>query len=60
MAAYANDVFAYIPSVRILLEGGYEADYSMTYYGLPTRFDNTVEEILVKKVHELAKKVRSP
>jgi neutral ceramidase len=55
-AAYANDVFAYVPSVRILLEGGYEADYNLIYYGLPTRFSNDVEEILVKKVHELIEK----
>ncbi len=58
VAAYANDTFAYVPSVRILIEGGYEADYNMIYYGLPTRFANEVEEVLVKKVHEVAKKVR--
>jgi hypothetical protein len=56
VAAYANDVFAYVPSVRILLEGGYEADFNLTYYGLPTRFSNDVEEILIKKVHELIEK----
>jgi hypothetical protein len=58
VAAYSNDVFAYIPSVRILLEGGYEADYNLIYYGLPTRFSNQVEDVLVHKVHELVKKVR--
>ncbi len=58
MAAYANDVFAYVPSARILLEGGYEADYNLIYYGLPGRFRNDVEEILVKGVHTLVKKVR--
>ncbi|MBY0512401.1 MAG: neutral/alkaline non-lysosomal ceramidase N-terminal domain-containing protein, partial [Gemmataceae bacterium] len=35
-AGYANDVMAYIPSVRVLKEGGYEADSSMIYYGMPT------------------------
>jgi arylsulfatase A-like enzyme len=58
MAAYANDVFAYVPSARILLEGGYEADFSMIYYGLPGRFAPEVEETLVRKVHALAKQVR--
>jgi hypothetical protein len=58
MAAYANDVFAYVPSARILLEGGYEADFNLIYYGLPGRFRNDVEEILVKGVHSLIKKVR--
>ena len=59
VAAYANDVFAYVPSARILIEGGYEADFNMIYYGLPTRFSNDVEDVLIKKVHELVKKVGS-
>jgi neutral ceramidase len=59
MAAYANDVFAYVPSARILLEGGYEADFSMIYYGLPGRFAPEVEEVLVRKVHALVKQVRA-
>jgi hypothetical protein len=58
VAGYSNDVFAYVPSARILLEGGYEADYSTIYYGLPTRFDNRVEEVLIGKVHELVKRAR--
>jgi hypothetical protein len=53
VAAYANDVFAYIPSVRILLEGGYEADYSMYFYDFPTRWAPNVEDSLVKAVHNL-------
>jgi hypothetical protein len=57
IAGYANDVFAYVPSTRILIEGGYEADSNLIYYGLPTRFRNSVEDILVRKVHELVKKV---
>ena len=32
VVAYSHDVPAYIPSVRILKEGGYEADFSMMYY----------------------------
>ena len=58
VAGYTNDVFAYVPSVRILLEGGYEADFNLIYYGQPTRFSNDVEEILIRKVHELVKKVQ--
>jgi neutral ceramidase len=58
VAAYANDVFAYVPSARILLEGGYEADFNLIYYGLPTRFRNDVEEILIKAVLAQVKKVR--
>jgi neutral ceramidase len=59
VAAYANDVFAYVPSTRILLEGGYEADFNLIYYGLPTRFRNDVEDVLVRAVQGLVKKARS-
>jgi hypothetical protein len=58
VAAYANDVFAYVPSARILIEGGYEADFNLIYYGLPGRFRNDVEEVLVRHVHALVKKAR--
>ncbi|HXG10074.1 MAG TPA: neutral/alkaline non-lysosomal ceramidase N-terminal domain-containing protein [Gemmataceae bacterium] len=58
VAAYCNDTFAYVPSVRILLEGGYEADFNLIYYGQPTRFSNAVEDVLLTKVHDLVKKVR--
>jgi hypothetical protein len=51
--AYANDVFAYVPSARILLEGGYEAEYSMMFYDFPNRWATSVEETLIKAVHEL-------
>jgi hypothetical protein len=58
VAAYSNDVFAYVPSARILLEGGYEADFNMILYSLPGRFRNDVEDILVRQVHALVKKAR--
>lgn len=52
-AGYCNDIFAYVPSMRILTEGGYEADASLIYYGLPTRFAPALEDTLVRKVLEL-------
>lgn len=55
-AGYCNDVFAYVPSMRILTEGGYEADSSLIYYGLPTRFAPAVEDTLVSTVLDLARK----
>lgn len=54
VTAYANDVMAYIPSARVLKEGGYEADSSMIFYGHPSRWSPAVEELIVAKVHELA------
>ena len=52
---YANDVMAYIPSKRVLLEGGYEGGGAMVYYGLPTVWSAEVEEKimagLLRQVH---------
>jgi hypothetical protein len=50
VTGYANDVMAYIPSDRILHEGGYEADASMIYYGHPTRWAYGIEERIVEAV----------
>lgn len=55
IAGYSNDVMAYIPSVRVLKEGGYEGASSMIYYGLPTVWAPPIEELVIGKVHELAK-----
>jgi len=51
--AYANSVPCYIPSTRVLAEGGYEAERAMDFYGLPTRLAGDVEERIVSTVHEL-------
>ena len=51
--AYANDVPCYIPSERILQEGGYEGGGAMTYYGWPTRIAPGVENLIVGTVQEL-------
>ena len=59
-AGYCNDVFAYVPSVRVLIEGGYEADTNLIYYGLPTRFAPEVEDVLVQKVLALVKATCPP
>ncbi len=54
---YANDVMAYIPSVRVLKEGGYEGDSSMIFYGFPTKWAPPIEEKIVGKALELVKDV---
>jgi hypothetical protein len=56
VTAYANDVMAYIPSARVLKEGGYEADFSMVYYGFPTKWAPAIEDRIIAKARELAKK----
>jgi putative membrane-bound dehydrogenase-like protein len=46
ITAYANDDPCYIPSERILREGGYEGSGAMVYYGWPTRFKPGVEALI--------------
>ena len=50
MIGYAYEVPCYIPSARILNEGGYEAEASLMLYGLYGPFQSTVEDILVRTV----------
>jgi len=54
--AYANDVPCYIPSERILTEGGYEGGGAMTFYGWPARLAPGVEKLIVDAVHEVMPK----
>jgi len=53
IAAYSNDVPCYIPSRRVLSEGGYEADFSMIYYGHPSRFAAATEDVIIQAVHAI-------
>jgi putative membrane-bound dehydrogenase-like protein len=54
VTGYANDVMAYIPSARMLKEGGYEADSSQIYYGMPGKWSSSIEDLIVTKVKQLA------
>ncbi|HZL89794.1 MAG TPA: neutral/alkaline non-lysosomal ceramidase N-terminal domain-containing protein [Pirellulaceae bacterium] len=55
VAGYSNDVMAYIPSRRVLMEGGYEGGGAMVYYGLPTIWAPGIEESIVAEAHRQAK-----
>jgi neutral ceramidase len=59
VAGYSNDVMAYIPSLRVLTEGGYEGGGAMVYYGLPAVWSPRVEELIVAAVHEQARALRA-
>lgn len=50
---YANDDPCYIPSARILREGGYEAEDSLWYYDRPARLSTNNEERIIQAVHRL-------
>lgn len=53
VAGYSNDVMAYIPSVRVLTEGGYEGASAMVYYSLPSPWAPSVETKIVDAVRGL-------
>jgi hypothetical protein len=53
VAGYSNDVFGYVPSLRVLREGGYEGGDAMIYYTRPGPFNERVEELIVGKAHQL-------
>jgi len=55
VAGYCNEVQCYIPSLRVLKEGGYEADDSMIYYGQPGPFTEAVEETVFGAIHAVMK-----
>jgi hypothetical protein len=52
LAAYSSDTFGYLPSARVLREGGYET--RGLYHGGIGYFAPEVEGVLVNKVQELA------
>ncbi len=47
ITAYANDVPCYIPSKRVLAEGGYEALDSLWYYDRPAPLGPEIEDLIV-------------
>jgi neutral ceramidase len=56
VTAYSNDVMAYIPSKRVLLEGGYEGQSSMMVYGMATeRWSSDVEERVINGIKNVVK-----
>jgi hypothetical protein len=57
VAGYSNDVMCYIPSLRVLKEGGYEAVDSMMYYGQPGPFNEEVEETIFDGLYQVMKRV---
>jgi neutral ceramidase len=59
VAAYANDVMAYVPSLRVLKEGGYEGGGSMPIYGLPAVWGPRIEDIIVAAVHKQVESARA-
>jgi hypothetical protein len=53
VAGYSNDVFGYIPSLRVLKEGGYEGGGAMLFGGFPGPFAEDVEERVAAAVERV-------
>ncbi len=56
---YAYEVPCYIPSARVIKEGGYESDSSLIYYGFYGPFRGSIEDQLVNRMASLAASLRS-
>jgi len=55
---YANDVMAYIPSLRVLHEGGYEGSRSQLYYpGMSANWDPSIESRILSSMEKLAEEI---
>ena len=52
---YANGVVGYIPSERILHEGGYEGKVAQVVYGLPAAWSDDVEKRILVGIAETAR-----
>jgi hypothetical protein len=57
VAGYTHDVMSYIPTVRILREGGYEPNTSMIYYGMPGPYAENVEERIFHAIRQVLGRV---
>ncbi len=53
ISGYSNDVMAYIPSLRVWKEGGYEGGDAMRWGTHPTRWSERTEDHIIATVHEL-------
>ena len=60
VAGYSNDVMAYIPSERILKEGGYEGGGAMRYTNLPGPWRPGVEDLIINTVRDQVTRLRKP
>jgi neutral ceramidase len=58
IAAYSNDVFGYLPSARVLSEGGYETR-GVSHGGIGY-FSPGAQDVVVAKVRELAARAGRP
>jgi hypothetical protein len=52
--SYANDEVFYIPSARVLREGGYEGTDVLVYTDRPATWNASIESLIIQGVLELS------
>jgi hypothetical protein len=60
IAGYSNDVFGYIPSLRVWKEGGYEGGEAFRFSNFPGRLAADIEDRITAAVERVMTKVRRP
>jgi hypothetical protein len=58
VAGYANDMFGYVPSARVLREGGYEGNRSLLWSALPAPFAADIEARVLAGIDRLVARSR--
>ena len=57
VAGYSNDVLGYVPTAKMLDEGGYESINSSMYYGLAAPFTKNVESDVLETIRAVIARV---
>jgi hypothetical protein len=57
VAGYSNDMFGYLPTRRVIQEGGYEGGRASLWSGLPTPLAESAEDRVVEIVRRLVRSV---
>lgn len=60
VAGYSNDMFGYLPSRRVLAEGGYEGGRALLWSALPAPFAGAAEDRIMAAVERLAARLGVP
>lgn len=60
VCGYNNDLLSYVPSLRVLKEGGYEGVTGMYEYGHRAPYTEAVEQTIADAVEDLVNKVKAP
>jgi len=55
---YSNDLMSYIPSVRVIREGGYEGDTSQLEYEMPAKWKEEIEELILNAITQMWGKIK--